>query len=59
MQELLISLHAFQMARGGFIRMDRQRLKQLLAECELEWLTLNREVKRINRVRVFVCIDLG
>ena len=38
------------MARGGWIRTDKQQLKQLLAECELEWSTLNREVKRINRV---------
>ena len=40
------------MARGGFIRTDRQHLKQLLAECEVEWKTLNREVKRINRVSI-------
>ena len=40
------------MARSGFIRTDRQHLKQLLAECEAEWKALNREVNRIDRVRM-------
>ena len=36
---------------GGWIHADRQQLKKVLADCDIEWLTLNREVKRINRVR--------
>ena len=39
------------MAREGWLRADRHHLNQVLAECDLEWLSLNREVKRINRVR--------
>ena len=42
------------MARAGFIRRDRQHLRQLLAECQLEWSTLNCEVKRINRVCLLI-----
>ena len=39
------------MAHAGVVRTDRQHLKKLIEECELEWKVLNKEVKRINRVR--------
>ena len=45
-----------QMAQVGLIQTERQHLKQLLAECEFEWKTLNQEVKRINWVCVSVCL---
>ena len=37
--------------------MDRQHLRQLLVECELEWKTLNHEVKRIDQVSLYIIQD--
>ena len=55
---MMLTFHS-QMARAGFIRRDRQHLRRLLADCELEWTTLNCEVNRINRVRVSVCFKIS
>ena len=38
------------MARLGLIRRDRQHLKKLIEECELEWNVLSKQVQHIDRV---------